>query len=80
MTPKSEDKGKPLSTAEVGLANIQNLLETADKDLLFKVRTRFDGLVNAYECDPVAFALLNLLMGEHLTKRIIENRVTTLVH
>jgi len=75
MAQNDKDLGRQLSPTEVALRNVQNILASADQDLLFNVRTRFKGLVNAYADDPVGAALLNLLMAEHITKKKLETPI-----
>jgi len=55
---------RQLTQAEVALHNVQRALASGDQDLLYKVRTRFDGLVNAYKGDVNATAMLHMLIAE----------------
>ncbi|RKZ94643.1 MAG: hypothetical protein DRQ46_09615 [Gammaproteobacteria bacterium] len=65
MTKNDKDQKRELSQAEVALFHVRKTLEQAPEDKLYQVRTRFDGLVNAYKGDAEAQAMLKLLMAEH---------------
>ena len=63
---------RELSQAEVQLLNIENTLAQAPQEKLHNVRTRFDGLINAYSDDPEATAMLRFLMAEYNLKQQIQ--------
>ncbi len=62
---------RQLTASEAGLLNVQHALETADEGKLYRIRTRFNGLINAYKDDEEALAMLSLLMAEYSLKRKI---------
>ena len=64
MSKNDKNPGRQLTNAEAALLNVQKALESGDQDLLFNVRTRFDGLINAYKDDVHATAMLHMLMAE----------------
>ena len=68
MNKNDKNPGRQLTNAEAALLNVQQALDSGDQDLLYKVRSRFDGLVNAYKGDAVATGMINMLMAEHSIK------------
>lgn len=63
-----KNPGRQLTPTEAALHNVQNALATADQTQLHNVRTRFEGLVNAYKGDVNGTAMLHMLMAEHSIK------------
>jgi antitoxin component HigA of HigAB toxin-antitoxin module len=62
---------RELSVAEIQLMRIKDTLKQAPQDKLHKVRSRFDGLLNAYKDDEEAIAMLRFLMAEYsLTQQV----------
>ena len=68
MKNRKKAPGRELSQAESALHNVQGTLETADQTKLYNVRTRFEGLINAYKDDAEGVAMLNMLMAEYSLK------------
>jgi len=72
MMRNDKDLKREMSQAEVALLHVQQTLEQAPQDKLYQVRTRFDGLVNAYKGDKEAQAMLKFLMAEHGLKEKVQ--------
>ena len=71
MSKYVEHRATPI---EISLQSIKDTLQEASQDKLFSIRSRFNGLINAYKDDVEATAILHLLMAEHTleTKIAIE--------
>ena len=69
MTEQVEQRVTPI---EISLKNIQEILKDADQESVNPVRTRLNGLINAYKNDVESTAILHLLMAEYTLKSKIE--------
>ena len=67
--------GRELSPAEAQLLNIQEALDQAPQKKLFNVRTRFEGLLNAYADDQEATTMLKFLMAEYSLQQKVNSEV-----
>ena len=58
--------------SELELMAIQDILSVADQNKLYLVRSRFDGLFNAYKDDVEATTMLKFLMAEYSVKQRVQ--------
>lgn len=61
-----------ITKLELSLHNIRVTLSQAPQDKLHNVKTRFDGLLNAYKDDEEATTMLTFLMAENGLERRLQ--------
>lgn len=67
-----ERRERRCTAIEQSLLNIQGMLSDGDQGKVYPIRTRLDGLINAYKDDIESMAILHLLMAEYTLKSKIE--------
>lgn len=61
----SKQQENVMTPVEVSLQQIKDTLIDADQKKVYNIRTRFEGLVTAYDNDIESTAILHLLMAEY---------------
>jgi len=75
MNEQNENIEQAVTPVEQSLKNIQEILIEADQENVYPIRTRLNGLINAYKNDIESIAILHLLMAEYTLISKIEMEV-----